>query len=484
MNKQYELQLDPESIIRDVIRQWFTILMCAISVAMFTYVWMNVNYHPEYTTKTTIAVTSRGNNVTVLSNQNSAKELATRFSAVLESSVMKKTVREDLGLDTFPARATASLIPETNMIELSITSDSAVMSYKIMDSILHNYDAVADYLIGSFSLEEVTAPVVAMGPSNPFSPKRRVVQAFGITLLLMIAFVGWISYRRDTVKNVDQLADKVDTKGLGVIYHEAKNDKKRLTKFGVYLDNLLYSISRSRKGKKAVSMLIDNPMRSFFYVESNRMAATRVRSHMDQEKAKVLLVTSVMENEGKSTVAANLALGIAKEGRKVLLVDADFRKPSQYKLFRLGAEGRVNLVDYMENKNLTQEPARQYQDSSLYLIANFKRAKTSDKSFNVESLAQILDYYREKMDYIIVDTAPMALVNDTEEMATVCDAALFVIREDVVLASLINDAIDAMGRNEIKVLGCIFNDATRKNLARTYGHRTKEYGGYYGKYKN
>lgn len=80
-------------------------------------------------------------------------------------------------------------------------------------------------------------------------------------------------------------------------------------------------------------MLIQNPLRSFAYVESSKMAASRVRSYMDKEDAKVLLVTSVMENEGKSTVAANLALSLAQEGSRVMLIDCDFRKPKTVQNF-------------------------------------------------------------------------------------------------------------------------------------------------------
>ena len=88
-------------------------------------------------------------------------------------------------------------------------------------------------------------------------------------------------------------------------------------------------------------MRITNPILSFRYVESCRLTATKVRNYMDRRKAKVLMITAVMENEGKSTVAANIALSLAQEGSKVLLVDSDFRKPAIYKIFEI-AKDEVN----------------------------------------------------------------------------------------------------------------------------------------------
>ena len=79
-------------------------------------------------------------------------------------------------------------------------------------------------------------------------------------------------------------------------------------------------------------VLLTNPGTSFQYVEDMKKLARKVSSKMKEKNAKTLLVASVEENEGKSTVAANLALALAEESEKVLLIDADLRKPSQYKI--------------------------------------------------------------------------------------------------------------------------------------------------------
>jgi capsular exopolysaccharide synthesis family protein len=229
-------------------------------------------------------------------------------------------------------------------------------------------------------------------------------------------------------------------------------------------------------------MLIRNPLRSFRYVEGSKLAASRVRIHMDKHHAKVLLVTSVMENEGKSTVAANLALAIGQE-KKVMLIDCDFKKPAQYKIFDAEPEKITNFVDVLEHSTGMERLIQSSKSDGLFLILNATAARSTDAILENGNLERIIQFCKEKMDYVIVDTSPMALVSDAEELAQFADASLLVVREDMVLAKDINDAIDALNNTKGKVLGCIFNDASQVSVGGHYGYGSHYgYGRYGGEY--
>ena len=86
------------------------------------------------------------------------------------------------------------------------------------------------------------------------------------------------------------------------------------------------------------------------FAEATRRAEARVEYHLRKKKEQVLLVTSVMENEGKSTVAANLALALAEKHRKVLLIDGDLLKPAMHKLFEEQKGDAVSLAEALEGK--------------------------------------------------------------------------------------------------------------------------------------
>ena len=94
----------------------------------------------------------------------------------------------------------------------------------------------------------------------------------------------------------------------------------------------------------------------------------------------------------------------------------------------------------------------------------------------------MIDRYRESMDYIILDTAPLALVSDTEDLARLADNTILIVREDAILAKKINDTIDVLNQTNAQVLGCILNNAAQSLAVQSGYNGYSAYGGHYGKY--
>ena len=420
-------QIDLISMLKDIGREWITILLLSIAAALFADIWICATYQPEYKTSTTFVVTAKGMNSNIYQNLSSTKDLAQQFTEILGSNVLKKKVAQDIGVNSLDVETSVDLVPETNLITLSVKAKTAAESYRVLRSVMENYNTVSDYAIKNVIIETIQQPSVAMSPSNPLNEKRMVLRVFLIAAGCLIVLVAGISYIRDTIKNPGEVSSKLDTRLLGTIAYEKKSK----------------SLSMNRK-KGYLSMLISNPLRSFAYVESSKMAASRVRSYMDKEQAKVLLVTSVMENEGKSTVAANLALSLAQEGNRVMLMDCDFRKPAQFKIFDVRDNEETDLGDVLINHKSADRIIRNWNDSNLYMILNKTSSNSIETLLKSTTLKQIIAFCRERMDYVVVDTSPLALVADTEELAQMTDASVLVVRQDTVLAKDINDAIDIL----------------------------------------
>ena len=454
-------QIDLISMLKDIGREWITILLLSIAAALFADIWICETYQPEYKTSTTFVVTAKGMNSNIYQNLTSTKDLAQQFTEILGSNVLKKKVAQDIGVNGLDVETSVDLVPETNLITLSVKAKTAAESYRVLRSVMENYNTVSDYAIKNVIIETIQQPSVAMSPSNPLNEKRMVLKVFLIAAGCLIVLVAGISYIRDTIKNPGEVSSKLDTRLLGTIAYEKKSK----------------SLSMNRK-KGYLSMLISNPLRSFAYVESSKMAASRVRSYMDKEQAKVLLVTSVMENEGKSTVAANLALSLAQEGNRVMLMDCDFRKPAQFKIFDVRDNEETDLGDVLINHKSADRIIRNWNDSNLYMILNKTSSNSIETLLKSTTLKQIIAFCRERMDYVVVDTSPLALVADTEELAQMTDASVLVVRQDTVLAKDINDAIDILNNTRGKVIGCILNGTASQS---TGGNSHYRYGGHYGK---
>lgn len=455
-------QIDLISMLKDIAKEWWAILLLSLAVALFADIWVNATYQPEYKTSTTFVVTAKGMNTNVYQNLNSTQQLAQQFTEILDSNVLKKKVAQDLNMSILNIDSSVDLVPETNLITLSVKAGTAVESYRILQSIMKNYNTVSDYAIKNVIIETIQSPAVSMAPVNPLNEKKTMVIAFIAAAAVLMVLVAGISYLRDTIKNPKDVTSKLDTRLLGSIYHEKKSKSLKL-----------------RKKKEFVSMLISNPLRSFQYAESNKMMASRVRSYLDKENAKTLLVTSVMENEGKSTVAANLALGLAQEGNRVMLIDCDFRKPAQYKIFDMEGKNGDDLGKVLTGKAGTENLIRNWNDTNLYMILNRTSSNSIEAMLKSTTLRQIVGFCRQNMDYVIIDTSPLALVSDTEELAQMADASVLVVRQDTVLTKDINDAIDILNNTRGKVLGCVLNDASSSQITGSTAHYG--YGGYYEK---
>ena len=238
---------------------------------------------------------------------------------------------------------------------------------------------------------------------------------------------------------------------------------------------------RRQLGKKE-RLLPRSPMDSFFFQE----AFFRLRTSVEQAETeknntgRVLLVTSVTAGEGKSTVAANLALALAQKHRAVMLIDADLRNPTQVRLLgrkAMGKEGLSKLLQSGVSDAGRIAAAAAYDEATnLVTLVNDQPCRNAAELLSSESMARLVAAVRKTMDYIVIDSPPIGMFADGDMLADLADDALLVVRQDVVSAGDINDAADAIAQGKARFLGCVLNNMQSFSLF----HRLSGYG--YGSY--
>lgn len=457
--------IDIFSIIRDVLRQWWAIALFALSISLLATTVAKYRYKPVYTTSATFLVNTIGSNTTTYANISSASATAAKLQTVLESSIFQRTIAKEIGVPEYTAETTVSVLDETNLMTLTVREKTGLLAYRYIRAILENYSTISDYVVNGVVIDIIQHPIFPSYASNSSGAGVYRKNGFLLGLAIAVLYVTYFSYMKDTVKNPKEASSKLATRLLGSIYHEGR-----------------WFVTR-RKTKRT-SMVITNPILSFRYAESCRLAASRIRSRMDRKKAKTLLVTSVAENEGKSTVASNIAVALAQEGKQVLLIDADFRKPSLYKIFEIPEEEATNFVEILRTGEGFENVIKKFPHQDLHFILNNTATGSIDDVLASGRLKTILKYARDKFDYIIMDTAPMGLVPDAEGLADYVDASLVVVRQDRVLARNINDAIDTLNATGGHVLGVVFNDAMTgmSGIQSVYGYGSYGSGRYGGGY--
>lgn len=454
--------LDYYIIVGDVLKEWLAILLFVAAAGLFTHVWFSRQYVPQYTTTATMVVSTGGTTYNVNRNASAAAQTAGRFSQILNSSLLQKKVAEEIGLNGFVGRASAENIKGTNLLIIRVTSPSPEISFREMKSILNNHHVVSEYLLGNIILETLEAPTVAVRPDNQPKTMERVRFAMFAAAAGMILFLALLSVLRDTIRSAEDVEKKLDCRLLEEIAHEEKYKT---------------ILSRIRKEKKSV--LITDPTVTFRYVETIKRLARKTINRMDERGARSLLITSVMENEGKSTVATNLAIAITQEGKSAVLIDCDFRKPSLYKVLGYSDKTFYSLGNVLKN----DEPIDEYlairlPGTDLEVVLNKVEFPDSTNMLSSGILKKTFDYYLDRVDYVILDTSPMALVADAEEMASMVDVTAIVVRQHLVEAKYINDSIDALNTGESRMIGCILNDVHVHGRGRTEAYGLT-YGGHY-----
>jgi capsular exopolysaccharide synthesis family protein len=195
---------------------------------------------------------------------------------------------------------------------------------------------------------------------------------------------------------------------------------------------------------------------------------------------KVLMVTSLMENEGKSTIAGNLALAMAQKYERVLLIDCDLRKPACHAIFKQ-KNIPYGVRDVLSGRAGADEAIIQDRKSNLYLLLEKRGNVNSGDFVSSGAMAELLDWARNEFDFVVLDLPPMGEVSDAEGMTAFADASLLVVRQNVAHANALNKAVEALDSGKAKLLGCVLNDATTTTLSigGRYGYG---YGYGYGKY--
>ncbi len=193
----------------------------------------------------------------------------------------------------------------------------------------------------------------------------------------------------------------------------------------------------------------------YTYAEAFRSLRSSLIFMPNQAELKTLLVTSAIPNEGKSTIASNLAVTMAASGARVLLVDADLRRGDVAQLFDI--DGRTGLTDILRGGLKWRDAVRTTKYPTLSIIARGPVSNQSGELLLKPVFLTLLEEFKESYDLTIFNTAPILATDDTPTLAPNFDGALMVVRAGFTSARLTKNALDALYHRQVNVLGLILN---------------------------
>jgi capsular exopolysaccharide synthesis family protein len=232
--------------------------------------------------------------------------------------------------------------------------------------------------------------------------------------------------------------------------------------------------SRYPFGTKGNGKVIVGPNADPGLVEQYRRLGAALHHHQLQTGARTLMVTSAAASEGKTLTATNLALTLSHSyRRRVLLIDADLRRPSLHEILRL-----PNSVGLSDSLRHPERPVSRYHTITPTLsVLSAGRADSDPMAGLVsETMNRILNEATKEFDWVIVDTPPVALLPDANLLAAMIDTALLVIGANSTPYPLIRRAVEAIG--EQRILGVVLNRMTSADIVAAYNYYGYGYSAY------
>lgn len=414
---------------------------------------------PVYRAETQVFVSLRdtGSGTTSNAYQGNlfSQERVKSYAKIADSPAVTSAVVEKLKLPVTPnelARSiTASVPTDTVLVDITVSDPSAARARDVANAAAAQFAVVVSNLerpaAGERSPVSVTVVRPADLPGSPVSPRPLLNIALGLLLGLAAGLGAAVLLETlDTsVKSGDDLQKLTGSSALGIIGYDPQAQRNPLVS---------HQDARSARG------------------ESFRTLRTNLRFVDVDHPPHLVVVTSSVAGEGKSTTACNLAVTLSSAGVRVALVEADLRRPrvAEY----MGLEGAVGLTDVLIGRVQLDDVLQRWGDSTLLVLASGPLPPNPSELLGSEQMAETLTALREHVDVVLIDAPPLLPVTDAAVLVSHCDGAILIVRQGKTRREQVSRALEALQSVGARMLGTVLN------MAPTSGPNSYGYGYGYG----
>ena len=201
--------------------------------------------------------------------------------------------------------------------------------------------------------------------------------------------------------------------------------------------------------------------------EAYRSLRSNIEYSSFDDEYRVIVVTSSVAGEGKTTTSGNLAIALAQSGNSVLLVDCDMRKPSIHKMFKIS--NAAGTAELLLRKKLFEEVANKYNEN-LTIITAGKIPPNPSEMLASRAMTAFIEEMKKEFKYIILDTPPLQAVTDAQVLSTKADGVLLVVKAGSTKKEMVLNSVDLIKKVHGKVIGTVLNGVeNKKNNYYYYG---------------
>jgi capsular exopolysaccharide synthesis family protein len=205
---------------------------------------------------------------------------------------------------------------------------------------------------------------------------------------------------------------------------------------------------------------------------------TNIELSVADKEVKSLVITSGGAQEGKSTVLANLAITFAQLGKKVILIDADMRKPTVNKMFSVPK--KPGLANVITKRAKLDDAIIKTEIDNLYVIPAGSLPPNPSELLGSATMKEIFEELLTKFDKVFFDAPPLMAVTDAALLGAITDGVLLIARAGVAQKEVVSHLKQEMNNSNIRIIGTVLNDVNPKNTSSGYYYYYQRY--YFDKY--
>lgn len=420
---------------------WITAICCLLGLGGGAYVAYSAT--PVYEAQLTFYVPPQ---LSPATNAQSASEFAQQqaisYAEIVSSERLGLMIARATKLDLTPteiASEIAGTAPlNTVLVDVSVKDSSRARALEIARAAASEFPKMVDQLdsSGRSTAGQAATKVrlaVTSGPragTAPISPRKKLDLAVGLAGGLIVGvLLALLRHVLDTsIRTVEQLEEATGIPVIGTIDHDPRAKVNPLV------------IGAAARTPRAEAM---------------RRLRTNLQFLHAANRLHTLVVTSSVAAEGKSTIAANLAILAAESGRSVALVEADLRRPRAADL--LGLDGYVGLTSVLAGLATVDEALQPWGDHGLNVLASGPLPPNPSELLGGAGMRELLRALTERFDLIVIDTPPLSPVSDAAALAAEVDGVAVVFRARKTRRTELCTTVRALQAVDARVVGAVLN---------------------------
>lgn len=412
-------EIDLVELLKMFWRKKNLIILITILFIGIGYIYTTRFITPMYTSTTTLVLAS--NNEKNKSNTTSTAaevavntKLVSTYSELIKSQKVLREVVADTGINITEEQLKKEIsiesVSSTSLINISVEDKIPENSSKIANEIANVFTKKVAEIYNINNVQIVNQAEIPQGPSN-INHKKDIVIFGLIGLLVSITYIIIANMFDTTIKSSEELDDVF---GLPILASIPMYGKK------------------AQKGNDK-ELIVDKDPKSPIS-EVFRTLRANIQFMNTKQKSKVVLVTSTVEGEGKSWIAANLAVTFAQAGKLTLVIDADMRKGRQYDIFNIKAKPGISnylsgIIDENKEKNEDEindieNYIQETQIKNLYVIPSGDTPPNPSELLLSHKMRDVIKQLKEQCDVIIVDGTQCDLIADSLVLARLADTTI------------------------------------------------------------